>query len=69
MAIVAKSMGGRYEVIRKARSNIITYNNIKWMVNGMDKQILEILLELQKDMKEVKTNIQEIKETVNRIEA
>jgi hypothetical protein len=39
------------------------------MVNGMDKQILEILLELQKDMKDVKTDIQEIKGTVNRIEA
>lgn len=35
----------------------------------MDKQILEILLELQKDMKEVITDIQEIKGTVNRIEA
>ncbi|MDZ5472441.1 hypothetical protein SM124_11845 [Bacillus sp. 31A1R] len=42
----------------------------------MDKQILEVLLELQKDMKEVKTDIkevkteiQEIKGTVNRIEA
>lgn len=35
----------------------------------MDKQILEILLELQKDMKEAKTDIQEIKGTVNRIEA
>lgn len=39
------------------------------MVNGMDKQILEILLELQKDMKDVKTDIQEIKGTANRIEA
>lgn len=41
----------------------------------MDKQILEILLglqkdmiELQKDMKDVKSDIQEIKGTVNRIE-
>jgi hypothetical protein len=38
------------------------------MVNGMDKQILEILLELQNDMKEVKTDVQEIKGTVTRIE-
>ncbi len=35
----------------------------------MDKQILEILLELQKGMKDVKTDIQEIKRVVNRIEA
>ncbi|NRG43207.1 hypothetical protein HRF87_00330 [Bacillus sp. CRN 9] len=35
----------------------------------MDKQILEILLELQKDMRDVKIDIQEIKGTVNRIEA
>ena len=35
----------------------------------MEKRILEILLQLQNDMKEVKTDIQEIKGTVNRIEA
>ena len=35
----------------------------------MEKQILEILMELQKDIKEVKTDIHEVKETVNRIEA
>lgn len=35
----------------------------------MEKQILEILMELQKDLKEVKTDIHEVKETVNRIEA
>ena len=34
----------------------------------MEKRILEILIELQKDVKEVKTDIQEIKGTVNRIE-
>ncbi|MFD2443764.1 hypothetical protein ACFSO7_07180 [Bacillus sp. CGMCC 1.16607] len=34
----------------------------------MKKQLLEILLDLQKDMKEVKTDIQVIKETVIRIE-
>lgn len=35
----------------------------------MEKRILEILMQLQDDMKEVKTDIQEIKGTVNRIEA
>ncbi|MGJ7920260.1 hypothetical protein [Neobacillus sp. LXY-4] len=35
----------------------------------MEKQILEILMELQKDLKEVKTDIHEVKGTVNRIEA
>ncbi|MFN7251526.1 MAG: hypothetical protein ACK4M9_12130 [Anaerobacillus sp.] len=35
----------------------------------MEKRIIEILLQLQNDMKEVKTDIQEIHEIVNRIEA
>jgi hypothetical protein len=35
----------------------------------MEKRILEILLQLQNDMKDVKTDIQEIKGIVNRIEA
>ncbi|OIJ20674.1 hypothetical protein BKP45_08505 [Anaerobacillus alkalidiazotrophicus] len=35
----------------------------------MEDRILGILLELQKDMKEVKSDIQEIKGTVNRIVA
>ncbi|MFN7253484.1 MAG: hypothetical protein ACK4M9_22325 [Anaerobacillus sp.] len=34
----------------------------------MEKRILEILLQLQNDLNEVKTDIQEIKGTVNRIE-
>ena len=34
----------------------------------MDKKILEILMDMSKDLKEVKTGIQDVKETVNRIE-
>ncbi|MGG5254673.1 hypothetical protein ACQYAD_14565 [Neobacillus sp. SM06] len=35
----------------------------------MEKQILESLMELQKDLKDIKTDIHEVKETVKRIEA
>ncbi|WP_102262627.1 hypothetical protein [Mesobacillus jeotgali] len=34
----------------------------------MDKKILEILMDMSKDLKEVKTGIQDVKETVNKIE-
>ncbi|WP_226674869.1 hypothetical protein [Mesobacillus jeotgali] len=34
----------------------------------MDKKILEILMDMSKDLKEVKTGVQDVKETVNRIE-